>query len=146
MSILGKGAGYGRRVISGTAVEWNDSFLENPSLIKDRIVYCKGPTPLYLMAFLMGKAKSPTHEMFYFNSDRLTGVRQDEWKLLINNQGKKPIEHIDLTDLKLYNLEYDPGERYDFADKHPEIVEKLKRRLLEFDLEIIRTDLARTRK
>lgn len=99
-----------------------------------------------LMAFLMGKAKSPTHEMFYFNSDRLTGIRQGAWKLLINNQSKKPIEHTDLADLKLFNLEYDPGERYDFADKHPEIVEKLKRRLLEFDLEIIRTDLARSNK
>jgi len=96
-----------------------------------------------ILTFLQGDAPSPTNEMFYFRGNHVTGVRMGEWKLLISNKGKKPIEHADLEEMKLYNLEKDPGERYDFAKKEPRIVEKLKKRLLEFDLEILNTDLAR---
>ncbi|MFC2125694.1 sulfatase [Bacteroidota bacterium] len=96
-----------------------------------------------ILPFLCGETPSPSNEMFYFRGNHLTGVRVGEWKLLINNQGKKPIEHSDLGEMKLYHLEKDPGERYDFSDKEPQVVEKLKNRLLEFDLEILNTDLAR---
>ncbi len=96
-----------------------------------------------ILPFLRGTASSPTNEMFYFRGNRVTGVRVGEWKLLIDNQGKKPIEHSDLEELNLFNLEKDPGERYDFSDKEPQVVEKLQKRLLEFDLEILNTDLAR---
>ena len=62
---------------------------------------------------------------------------------MIDNKGKKPIEHSDLEEMKLFNLDKDPGERYDFSEKEPQVVETLKKRLLEFDLEILNTDLAR---
>ena len=97
-----------------------------------------------ILPFLRGYSPSPTREMFYFSGNRLTGVRIGVWKLLINNKRKKPIEHSDLKEMKLFHLEKDPGERYDFSQKEPQVVEKLKTRLLEFDLEIMNTDLART--
>ena len=50
-------------------------------------------------------------------------VRQGDWKL-IDHFWHKPVE--------LFDLSKDPGERHNVADKHPEVVAKLKRKLKSF--------------
>ena len=76
---------------------------------------------------LLGKTKSG-REDFYFNK---AGYRLGKWKYL------KPNAHfhgyaVEETRKKvdeLYDLEADLGERNNLAEKHPEIVAKLKARM-----------------
>jgi arylsulfatase A len=83
-------------------------------------------------------AKSP-HEAFYFywNND-LQAVRSGRWKLhfphsYITLDGKpggkegRPVPYAQAqTPLALFDLEIDPGEKTDVADKHPDIVHRLE--------------------
>ena len=74
---------------------------------------------------LLGKSEVG-REFFYFNN---AGVRKGKWKYLkpdayfygyaVDNARKKVNE--------LYDLEADLGEQNNLANKHPEIVEELKR-------------------
>jgi arylsulfatase A len=84
-------------------------------------------------------AKSP-HEALYFYWQRaLQAVRSGKWKLHIAHDyrsldgkpggaGGKPVPYVQKkTGLALYDLEKDPGETTNVADRHPEIVEHLQR-------------------
>lgn len=69
---------------------------------------------------------SPRQEFFYCLDKRLEGVRQGPWKLR-HAAGGAP---------ELFHLERDPSERYDVAEREPELVRKLETRLREFAREI----------
>ena len=82
--------------------------------------------------FLLGKTKSsPRDDYFYYTGCLLTGVRLDQWKLVLarpaNPKGTgwwgRLIEEINETEL--YNLDTDPGETTNIAEQHPKIVKKL---------------------
>ena len=96
-----------------------------------------------MMPFLEGKSDSPTGEFYFILAQRIQGLRKGPWKLVIKNEGSVRIEHSDFEDVKLYNLDLDPGERYDFSEKEPEIVEELKQQIAEFDLQMINESLKR---
>jgi len=89
-----------------------------------------------LLSFLKGETGSPTHTFYYILGKKLWAVRKGPWKLMINNNGSREIEPEDLDSVALYHLEWDPGERYDFSDKQPDLVEELKGMLLDFDQEM----------
>ncbi len=72
--------------------------------------------------------KSPREEVFYWRSEQLYAVRSGPWKAHFITEGcyglgPKREEH---ATPQLYNLEHDPSEKYNIADLHPEVVEKLK--------------------
>jgi arylsulfatase A-like enzyme len=90
-----------------------------------------------MLAFLQGKSKAPTDEFYYLRGNRLRGIRKGPWKLLIQNEGVERIEHQDLREVELYNLDLDPGERYDFSEKEPQKVEELKSLIANFDLQLL---------
>jgi arylsulfatase A len=81
-----------------------------------------------LSPVLLGKeTKSPRDAMFFWRQRELYAVRQGPWKVHFITQGcyglgPKRTEHKQLL---LYNVEYDPGEKYDLAAEHPEIIEQL---------------------
>lgn len=50
-------------------------------------------------------------------------IRDADWKLLMNPDGAR---------LALYDLATDPGERREISENHPQIVQRLKRELLEW--------------
>lgn len=63
----------------------------------------------------------PRDHFFYFQGLDLKGVRQGDWKLLLpttNGQRQVP--------LQLYNLQDDLSEKFNVAQQHPEIVQKLQ--------------------
>jgi arylsulfatase A len=99
----------------------------------DRIIDGKDIGPL-----LMGKAdaRSP-HEAFYFywGAD-LHAVRSGRWKLHLPHEyrsleapgsGGKPGEYVTKTiELSLFDLQSDPGESVNVADRHPDVVKRLE--------------------
>ncbi len=92
-----------------------------------------------LLPLLKGDTTSTRDTFYYILGKKLWAVRKGPWKLMINNQAGRGIESADLDSVKLFNLEFDPGERYDFSAKHPELVEELKEILVKFDKEMGKT-------
>lgn len=81
-----------------------------------------------LSSVLSGKSnKSPRDEMYYYHADILAAVRKGAYKLLLygNSEVGYPDALKKLDKPALYNLNEDISERYDIADKHPEIAELL---------------------
>ncbi len=123
------------KVTAGTscdAVAANFDFL--PSFVTlaggtvpaDRKIDGKDISPLWL-----GKTNQSPHEAhYYFNADRLEGVRSGPWKLRIAKQNNKP------TETALYNLDEDIGEKTSVADQHPDVVKHLSELFAEMDKDI----------
>ena len=89
--------------------------------------------------------QSPRSEFLHYTSrGDLEGLRQGDWKLLVKkprqNRNKQP--NTKQGEALLFNLEDDIGEKNNLADKHPDIVEKLRERMTQLDEEI--TSNART--
>ena len=83
-----------------------------------------------LVPFLTGRAGSPRQELFFFQGARPEAVREGAWKLrVVGPQGQRG----DGVSPELYNLDRDPGERFDVAKDHPEIVTRLRARLEAFE-------------
>ena len=83
-------------------------------------------------SFLLGKSEtSPRDDYFYYSGCLLTGVRSDHWKLVLprpeNPAGTgwwgRMIEEV--KEVHLFDLDVDPGEITNVADKHPDLVAKL---------------------
>ena len=113
--------------------------LTGKSLPKKRVIDGMDITGLLLDT----TEKSPRSEFIHYTSrGDLEGIRQGDWKLLVkkprnqrNNNSPKPPQVF------LFNLHKDLGEQNNLAETHPEIVAKLKARMIEADSEI--TDNAR---
>lgn len=76
---------------------------------------------------LSGKrgAKSPHDAYYYYNAMTLQAVRSGDWKLRIV---KEKVE--------LYNLANDISENINLASEHPEIVNRLTKKMAKFDKEL----------
>jgi arylsulfatase A-like enzyme len=73
-----------------------------------------------MLPVLTGKAKSPTHEVLYWDFPSFgTAVSEGEWKLVLSKNGKP----------ELFHLGKDIAEKDNLADKHPELVASLKAKL-----------------
>ena len=86
--------------------------------------------------FLLGESnESPRDEYLYYAGCLLTGVRVDEWKLVLPRPANPPgtgwwgrmIEAVD--SVRLFHLPSDPGEEKNVAEEHPEIVARLQKRI-----------------
>lgn len=79
------------------------------------------------------------HLFFYFNKNDLEAVREGDWKLVLphsyrSEENELPGEngwpgkmHTSKTELALYDLRRDPGERYDVKEQNHEVVERLQK-------------------
>jgi arylsulfatase A-like enzyme len=77
---------------------------------------------------LLGKEQS-AHEFLYWEFHEMGGkqaILKDDWKAVRLNVGKDPN-----GSLELYNLEHDPFEQHNVADRHPELVESFARMMEE---------------
>ena len=77
---------------------------------------------------LSGKGRSPRNEMFYYHGTRLFAARQGDYKLYYyrNNPAGYPARVEKLDSLQLFNVQHDPSERFNLADKHPEIIREIE--------------------
>jgi arylsulfatase A-like enzyme len=82
---------------------------------------------LDLSDLLLGKGKSPRDTMFYYRGRRLMAVRNGPWKIHFLTQAGYGQKDPDTHDPPLlYNLEHDPGEKFNVAQDHSDVVAKLK--------------------
>ncbi len=86
--------------------------------------------------FLLGKSvRSPRTEYLYYAGCLLTGIRQQQWKLVVpraaapagTGWSARMIERVE--EPQLFDLQADPGETTDLAAKHPTVVTALNERL-----------------
>ena len=82
-------------------------------------------------------AKSPQEAYFFYWGNALEGVRAGRWKMHfphgyrhVAQAGRdgRPGRYVAYkTGVVLYDLQSDPGEKDNVADKHPDVVERLKK-------------------
>jgi arylsulfatase A len=88
---------------------------------------------------LFGKGKSPRETMFYYRGSELYAVRKNQYKVHFITQtayyseNPKMIHNPPL----LYDLGVDPGEKYNIAREHPEIIEELKKVVEKHQAELV---------
>jgi arylsulfatase A-like enzyme len=76
-------------------------------------------------ALLRGE-RVPRDTFFYYRGARLYAVRQGDFKAhFITQPGYGPGGPAEKNPPLLYNLQVDPGEQYDVAKAHPEIIERI---------------------
>lgn len=85
---------------------------------------------LDMMSFFTGKTKASPRKQYGYFINQCEGIRIGQWKL--REVGNKT---------QLFNLQYDPGEKYNQAKRHPEIVKRLRKKMVEL-AEYVGTDLA----
>lgn len=85
---------------------------------------------LDLTGTLLHGAPSPRRTMFFYRGTRLFAVRQDRWKLHCFTQTgygqPKPDAHEPPL---LFDLAVDPGETFNVATNHPNVVAELRREI-----------------
>ncbi|MGE0131551.1 MAG: sulfatase [Blastocatellales bacterium] len=81
-----------------------------------------------LSAALRGRGRSPRQTMFYWRGSKLYAARHGAFKAHFITQpeygGEAPVTHE--TPL-LYNLDHDPSEKWNVADKHPGVIAEIRR-------------------
>ncbi len=82
-------------------------------------------------------AKSPREDYYYYWGNELQAIRSGRWKLHFphayrsldgpGGKGGIPAKYVNRRiELSLFDLESDPGEKADVADRHADVVERLK--------------------
>ncbi|MEO1990303.1 MAG: arylsulfatase, partial [Pirellulales bacterium] len=74
----------------------------------------------------------------YTSQGEIEGIRQGKWKLLVKRPRRARRNPGNLTkpEILLFDLEHDIGEQSNLAQDHPDIVERLQRRMIMCDEEI----------
>jgi arylsulfatase len=106
---------------------------------------CGAPPPYYpldgvdIWPLLTGQRGDPVRRdaFLYFDSWHLQCARLGPWKLHVARYNAPPWvslpagwrQNVALSQPELYNLETDPGESYDAADRYPEIVAAIQARI-----------------
>jgi arylsulfatase A len=85
-----------------------------------------------IMDVLTGKMSGIDREFIYFKGKSAQAIRSGKWKLHLQRAKDDKV-----TSTALYDLEADPVERDDRAALNPEIVEKLSKRALAFEAEVL---------
>ena len=82
-----------------------------------------------ISSLLFGGAKSPREEFLYFNNGGLLeGIRIGDWKLLLKQPKGKQDGELAKSEVMLFDLAGDLGERSNLAAAKPDIVERLRLR------------------
>ncbi len=78
-----------------------------------------------MLPFLKGHESSPRNVFYYFNGKHLEALREGEWKLRFSNHRKAGVKPGDPVSPELFNMNADPGEKYNQAELYPEKVKEM---------------------
>ncbi len=77
---------------------------------------------------LFGAGKSPRNEMFYWRGDKLFAVRLGRYKAhFYTRSGYRHRQATAHEPPLLFDLGVDPGEQWDVAAEHPDVIEKIRK-------------------
>lgn len=112
--------------------------LAGTALPTDRVIDGKDIRPL--LAATAG-AKTPYDAFYYYNvGGKIEAVQAGDWKFRIYNSDRTVAvpagTALKQGDSELYNLKDDIGEKTNVADKHPDIVARLKSMMERFDADL----------
>ncbi len=85
------------------------------------------------------KKGNPRNEMFYYHGTKLFAVRKGPFKLyFFNNNPDGYPEKIEVLEKpKLFNLSVDPSERFEIAEKYPEVINDINRLIAEHKSKLV---------
>ncbi|MBL7112091.1 MAG: sulfatase [Bacteroidales bacterium] len=93
-----------------------------------------------ILGAITGEKDFPEFEFFYFRDKRIEGVRHGEWKLRLSRHLRTDLDETDPLTPELFNLDLDPSERYNVANRHPkkveEMLQKMQRIAAEMDSQV----------
>ena len=87
----------------------------------DRVIDGKDLSPV-----LLETGKSAMEIMFYYRGTKLTAVRKGPWKAHFITQSGYRNDRKEHDPPALYHLEHDPSEKYDVAEKHPDVIADIR--------------------
>jgi arylsulfatase A-like enzyme len=98
----------------------------------------RGIDGLDISSLLTGGTESPRKEFLYYHKGgHIEGIREGDWKLLVKYpENKKGLDLTAEPKVMLFNLMDDLGERNNLAVEKPELVERLRQRMLDLDAAI----------
>lgn len=81
-----------------------------------------------LSGVLLGKKENPRNEMFFYHGSHLFAARRGAYKLYYyrNNPIGYPEKLEKLEKLQLFNVQHDPSEHFDLADRQPEVIREIE--------------------
>jgi uncharacterized sulfatase len=86
-----------------------------------------------ILPLLAGRADSlPTRPLYYYRNAELEGVREGRWKLRLTRHLRPELRPADPLTPELFDLDRDPGEHYNVAAEHPDVVARLRARMEAF--------------
>ncbi|WP_273569062.1 hypothetical protein [Maribacter halichondriae] len=93
-----------------------------------------------LSATLFEGKVSPREDMFYYRGTELYAVRLGDYKAHFITQGAYGEfgERQEHDPPLLYNLSHDPGEKFDVANDHTEIIDKIKLLVEEHESKLVK--------
>ena len=95
-----------------------------------------------LTGVFSGEGNSPRNEMIYYHSTRIFAARKGDYKLHFyqNNPAGYPEKMERLAVKRLYNLQHDPAEQYDVAERYPEIVKEIEDMVAKHRATVVRVE------
>ena len=94
-----------------------------------------------ISGLLEGKGKTPHEYLYFYFNESLNAVRYGKWKLVVADGSEINFpgsgNNMQIKDMpQLYDIDADPGESYNLADRHPELVSELINKMKEYDYSI----------
>lgn len=83
-----------------------------------------------LSAAISGKAKSPREEVIYYRGQKVYAIRKGAYKAHFITQSEYGMGGPEIHEIpELYNLNVDPSEKYNIAERHPEVIAEIRKML-----------------
>ncbi|CAJ0583769.1 unnamed protein product, partial [Mesorhabditis spiculigera] len=76
-----------------------------------------------------GKAHVRRYQFVYNIADHGSAIRDGDFKLILGNVDKK--SQFPMDKVRLFRISVDPGENFDIAHHHPNVVKRLRQKLLD---------------
>jgi len=93
-----------------------------------------------IFPLLAGKELSPRDHLFYFNYEKaIEAIRVGPWKLRQKRVSEEEAETGGIPPAELFNLEVDPGEKYNVAQDYPKVVAALQQKWKDFSSEFYKS-------
>jgi arylsulfatase A-like enzyme len=87
-----------------------------------------------IFSLFLGEGGSPHEALYFYINDALNAIRVGKWKLHVSAGRGKERKTKEMP--QLFDMNIDPGESYNLADRHPDIVHKLIAMMEAFDMTV----------